>query len=48
MLFLSYFSLNRYLRYTLVAECKKCFLVEYLAIEYTILIGRKVLNGPIQ
>ena len=48
MLFLSYFSLNRYLQHTLVSESKKCFLVEYSAIEYTILIGGKVLNGPIE
>ena len=48
MLFLSYFSLNHYLQHTPVAESKKCFLEEYPAIEYTILIGRKVLNGPIR
>ena len=38
MLFLSYFPLSRYLQYTPVSESKKCFLVEYPAIEYTILI----------
>ena len=38
-LFLSYFPLSRYLQYTLVSESKKCFLVEYPAIEYTILIS---------
>ena len=39
MLFLSYFPLSRYLQYTPVSESRKCFLVEYPAIEYTILIS---------